>query len=321
MKNLVRPTAIVLSVACLLSGAHCALADKEQPVAKAQAIMAFLTPDGAVLAAAGKENTRLIKLAEKKAVSLAKEYQPIVLAPDGKTLAAMRSASADAWEVNLYDVPSGASKGAPFTVPSEGVLADALTPDGKTFVRGLLKDLLLVDTATGKVTHTFKDLGGQPFSVAVSADGKYLACGTDSAGKKVYVWDLATLKPVQVFTGLPGYVQAVAFSPDGKQLAACSDELVRVWDLGNGQVVKSLKGTKDKIVRSVAFGNEGKTLVWGRSDGLVMLWDLPADKALDRMKMPKDVFGVSMSKDGKTLAVTMDEDGAVVFDLSALYGK
>jgi hypothetical protein len=38
-----------------------------------------------------------------------------------------------------------------------------VSPGGKTCVYGTLKDLVVVDVATAKKTHTFKNVGGQPW--------------------------------------------------------------------------------------------------------------------------------------------------------------
>ena len=89
-------------------------------------------------------------------------------------------------------------------------------------------------------------------------------------------------------------------------MAGCSADEIKVWDLASGKPTHSFKGTKDKYVRSLAFGKDGKILVTGASDGLVTVWDLTTDKALDTIKQPMDVFRVSLSADAKTLSVSLE---------------
>jgi WD40 repeat protein len=319
---MLRPIVITAALACALTAAPSAFAEKEKELFKTKARMAYFTPDGQYLIAAGNDNVRIVDLTAKKVHEIVKSYQPIVLAPDGKTLATQDLSDKDLQTVALYDAPSGDPKPAVFTCPADGVLADALTPDGKTYIHGGLTTLVLVDTSNGKIQHTFKNLGGQPWAVQVSADGKYLACGTDSDGKKVWVWDMATMQAVRTFA-VAGWVQHVAFSADSKLLAATSDDVIKVWSVEDGKAVLSLKGTKDKdkIVRGVGIGADGKVLVTSCSDGLVTVWDLPSGKALDSFKTAKEPMGLSLSNDGKMLAVVLDGGLTAVYDLSGIVGK
>jgi WD40 repeat protein len=316
MHRVVRAVVVVAGVAVLLASAPGARADKEKELLKTKAFNAWLTPDAKFLVAAG-DNVRIINLAKKSSAVLAKATMRVVLSPDGKAMASI--ANGDKTDtVTVYDVATAKPKSS-FPIPSGGNIALALTPDGKLFLHGTLDSLVVRDAAKGDAKHTLKDLGGQPWSLAVSADGKLVACGTDS--KKVIVFDADTFKPTRTFEGLPNFIQSVAFTPDGKTLAACSGDVLKVWDLGTGKEVRTIKGTKDKIIRTLAFGNEGKVLVSAGSDATVTVWDAATDKALDTIKAGKDVFRISLSADGKTLAVTTEDDVTRLYDLSAVIGS
>ena len=319
---MMRPMVIAVGLACVLSTALSAFAEKEKELFKTKATMAAFTPDGQFLIAAGNNNVRIIDLAAKKAHVIVKSYQPIVLAPDGKTLAAEDLSAADTRTITLYDVPSGKPKGDPFPCPGDGVIADALTPDGKTFIHGGLKDLFLIDTSSGKVAHTFKNLGGQPFSVAVSPDGKYLACGTDSDGKKVWVWDLATLG--SRCGPSPGCPASFRRSPSPPTASSWPPLPMRSSRCGASTTARSSRPSrvrKTRWRRGVAFGSDGKILVTECSDSTVTIWDLDSGKALDAIKTAKEPLGLSLSSDGKMLAVTMDGEQTAAYDLSAIVGK
>jgi len=120
---------------------------------------------------------------------------------------------------------------------------------------------------------------------------------------------------------MPNVVQGVAFSQDSKLLAASSDEDVKVWDVATGNVVQSFRGPKDKLMRGVAFGNNGKILAAACSNGIVTLWDTATGKTLDTINIGVEAMRVSMSADGKVLAVTAGDQMARVYDVSALVGK
>jgi len=70
------------------------------------------------------------------------------------------------------------------------------------------------------------------YSVAVTADGKYVISGGED--KTVRVWELATGKEVQRFTGHTDWVRSVAVTADGRYVISGSgDKTVRVWYIGD----------------------------------------------------------------------------------------
>jgi WD40 repeat protein len=303
-----------LAVGAILVSAPPGRGEKEKELLKTKARLAFLTPDGKVLTAASKDNVRLVYLDIKKSRLLDKKYQPISLSPDGKVLAAMALAADDDTAVTFYDVATADAKGLVY-LPREWAIAFCVAPAGKTCVYGTLKHLVVVDVNTATETHTLKDGGGQPWSTAFSPDGKLLACGTGSHPYQVTVWDTTTWKPVRTFDKVPNVVQDVAFSQDSKLLAVSSDDKVHVWNVTTGKVLHAFQGPPDKLMRGLAFGNHGKVLASACSNGVVTLWDMTTGKARDTIQVGADANHVSMSADGKVLAVTtLDEEMAHVYD-------
>ena len=71
--------------------------------------------------------------------------------------------------------------------------------------------------------------GDSVFSVAFSADGKYLASGSED--KIVKLWIIDNLKATTLYAH-SDYVSSVAFSPDGKFLVSGSGaKAVKVWSM------------------------------------------------------------------------------------------
>ena len=307
-------TLSALAVAFALAAVPGVRGEHEKELLKTKARVAYLTPDGKILAAASNDNVRLVYLDIKKSRLLAKKYAPIYLSPDGKVLTVMRD---DGSAVALHDVPTAAARGQ-VPLPPTAAIAFCVAPAGKFCVYGTLKDLVVVEVATRKETHTFKDLGGQPWAASFSPDGKYLACGTGSRKYQVHVWDMARGKHVRTFDNMPNVVHSVAFSQDSKLLAASSEDVVKVWDVATGKEVRAIRGPKDKLMRGLAFGNNGKVLASACSNGIVTLWDMASGKALDSIKIGVEAHRVSLSDNGKVLAVTGDDQMARVYDVSAV---
>lgn len=68
-------------------------------------------------------------------------------------------------------------------------------------------------------------------------------------------------------------VYALAYSPDGKHLVAgYNNNLVRIWDITTGEMVRTLKGHSG-VVWSVAYSPDGKTIISGSADRTVKCWD------------------------------------------------
>jgi WD40 repeat protein len=132
----------------------------------------------------------------------------------------------------------------------------------------------LFDAASGLERATLEH-EGRVNSVSFSPDGKLLASG---GGRTAKLWELDTGKVRTVIqAGDALYVDCVSFSPDGRTLAigvgsGDSRGEVKLWDMSQGHVRAVLKGEMGDV-RSLAFAPDGKALVAGSGEAVV-LWDL-----------------------------------------------
>jgi WD40 repeat protein len=169
------------------------------------------------------------------------------------------------------------------TPDSFGHTAVAFSPDGRTVAAGRMESsgtvVSLCDVASGRERATIKASSVESCAVAFSPDGKLLASGGGGAAK---LWDLATESASTIIEAGDGVeVYCVSFSPDGLTLAVGvgsrdfggSHGEVRLWDLKMGRVRAVLSGRRGKV-RSLAFSPDGKALVTGSGEAVV-LWDLP----------------------------------------------
>jgi WD40 repeat protein len=164
---------------------------------------------------------------------------------------------------------------------------------------------------------------GQPFSVALDGQGKYVAGGGwGIPGPKIVrdlaVWDRPTGTVRYVLENFHNGIWSLAFSPDGRWLATGAgdqagqplaegfrDGVVQVWDADTGQLVYDLRG-HTACVWSVAFSPDGKRLATASGKRLtkvrgdVRVWDLATGKELLRLEEHDGaVFGVGFSADGR----------------------
>lgn len=230
------------------------------------------------------------------------------------------------------------------------VFAMSFSPDGKLLAtagstasvggrHGLPGGIVVVwDTATGKVVHKSQKLSTSAGAIVWSADGKYLAVGTNGAGGElpeagdVSVWETAKWQIVHNFSVKAGVEQGewasagdVAFSPDGKKLAAPvtaggrgtpaglliedSGASVRVWDLDKKKPTQPIKGLKASIGRMV-FSPDGKQLATAGADKMLRVWDLSTGKELSAMACPSRPGFVVFNPTGDTIAAACS-DGSI----------
>lgn len=109
------------------------------------------------------------------------------ISPDGYYAA---SSDAKLWNLEAGRVQRQFGK-RPFVFHSA-----AFSSDGKRLLGGFYQELYLMDTADGKLLHTFRGHIGTVFGVAFSADGKraYSASG-DSYDETVSTWDVSRWSP------------------------------------------------------------------------------------------------------------------------------
>jgi WD40 repeat protein len=190
--------------------------------------------------------------------------------PDGS-----RAATSDPGRVVLWDLATGKRR----SLRSEGselIQAAGFSSDGRLLATGG-KFLSVWEATTGTLHQALGLSGERPVSVALSADGSLLACGTEDG--LVDLWDLSTGTLRCTLRGHRSGVRCVAFSPNGRLLATASRELVggqargdiRVWDTGTAALRRRLEGHTD-TVSALAFSPDGTWLATGSYDTTVRLW-------------------------------------------------
>jgi RNA polymerase sigma factor (sigma-70 family) len=224
---------------------------------------------------------------------------PVLLSPDGKTLAAALSSQ----RVGLWDAGSGQEVRVT-DGHRTGVAALAFSPDGKTLASGGWdRTVCLWRPADGKQLRCLRGHTGAVNHLFFTADGKHLVSASNAANDRVIsVWEAATGKEVRQLGGHRGAIVEAAFSPGGRLLAAvCRDGLLHVWQVATGKQLPAPRCAPYPL----AFAPDGKALAFTDPTGQLRLWDVAAGKVLCTFK-PRGQGGLypyvlGFSGDGKTL--------------------
>jgi WD40 repeat protein len=143
------------------------------------------------------------------------------------------------------------------------------------------------------------------YSVAMTKDGRYAACGRSN---QIHLYDLATRQFVAQISDPAekngaahrALVQSLSFSPDGTKLASGSFREVKIWKLNMGKAdasaakLVSAPASADLIqkittagkvaVLSSAMSADGKQVVTGCADGSVRIWDTTTAKQVIELR-------------------------------------
>lgn len=142
------------------------------------------------------------------------------------------------------------------------------------------------------------------YSVAVSQDGRYAACGRSN---HIFVYDLATRQLITQITDPSlkdgaahrAMVQSLAFNQDSTRLASGSFREVKIWHLTPTQpaplkvqaaspieaaVLKKLADAAKTTFTSHTATGDGKKIATGCADGSVRVWDAATAKPVMELR-------------------------------------
>ena len=114
--------------------------------------------------------------------------------------------------------------------------------------------------------------------LACTPDGSTLLTGGYD-GQLIW-WPVADEKPTPIrkVAAHAGWIREVAVSPNGKLVATCgNDHLVKLWDAGNGKLVRQLKAHQHHVY-NIAFHPDGGALISNDLLGHFKHWEVGTGK-------------------------------------------
>lgn len=112
----------------------------------------------------------------------------------------------------------------------------------------------------------------------------------------------------------PARVYAIAAHPDPPLLACSSGNTVRLWDLAQGSLLRTLTGHLD-IVTAIALSPDGTHLFTGSADKTIAVWEVQTGRRLASLGGHLDtVLALARSPDGQWLASSSWYDPIVLWE-------
>ncbi|GHO79554.1 hypothetical protein KSD_73250 [Ktedonobacter sp. SOSP1-85] len=171
---------------------------------------------------------------------------------------------------------------------------------------------------TNRCIRTLEGHAGGVFSLSLSADGRWLASGSED--QTIRLWEVSSGRCVRIFQGHTDGVHSVSLSADGRWLASGSgwnDATVRLWEVSSGRCARIFQG-QTYGVRSVSLSTDGRWLVWGSTldDTTVRLWEVSSGQCVHTFEgHTSSVGSVSLSRDGHWLVTGSHDRTIRVWDI------
>lgn len=147
-------------------------------------------------------------------------------------------------------------------------------------------------------------------SLAISHNGRWLACGTTTSGIQLFNLNQANSPPTML-QGHKGWVEALSFTTDGKGLYSASTDLTLMyWDLIGNTSTPFI--TLTSKVKCLAVSPAGRFMFGGTDDGKVIRWNL--DNREETVVFSSDagntIYSIAINSTGSRIAI-VDKSGTL----------
>jgi WD40 repeat protein len=172
------------------------------------------------------------------------------------------------------------------------------------------------DMDTGEKTLELGGHSSKAFSVAFSADGRYLASAGGCPGHEgqTIIWEVETGKRVNDKWCMGSAVSSIAYCPGGQRIASPCGSDILIWEPATGRELIKLRGHADGVY-TVLWHPDGQRLVTASADDTVKVWDPERyDVVLTFESRQQHVSPMAFSPQGTALAIRQGDANVEIWD-------
>lgn len=144
-----------------------------------------------------------------------------------------------------------------------------------------------------------------------------------SYDEAVFLWDVRTQRNMRSLPAHSDPVGGVDFVRDGTLIVSCAgDGLIRIWDTGTGQCLRTLVHEDNAPVTSVRFSPNGKFLLAWTLDSCIRLWNYVEGRCVKTYQGHTNskfsiggafgVYGNGDESQSRAFVVSGSDDGQIV---------
>lgn len=215
-------------------------------------------------------------------------------------------------QTRLWDLKKGS--GTLLNQDEEGDPKSAACLGGKRVVFASKGALFVFNAETGEM----REWSGQQqraTAIACSPDGGFAVTGDGTGG--IWVWELST-GHVEQLEGHEGGIRRLLFGPQGDRFFSSSDDkTVRIWRLNQKQPEMVLRG-HGGVVYDLVLTPDERSVISGSADHTARIWDLSSGTSRVITGPHDGVGSVSLSSDGRWLAVASYDQTVRLYGASFL---
>lgn len=223
----------------------------------------------------------------------------------------------------LWDIADGRLQRALLTV-SEPIRVIAFSYDGQSLAEGRLDGAVrLWDLQAEYGPELFATTEAEALTTLAFSPDRQLLVGGDEGGY-LYVWRLASGEKIHQISAHQAAITAITFSPDSARIVTCGQDCAAAeWKLQTGERIHHFQGRLTSSLGAVAYlpnvaRATAQSIVIGRDEGQLIIWDIESARPLRIMKEPCDLFmALALSPNGRYLAASDVSNAVSVWEVDS----